>query len=511
MMPAGHTPGHPHLRQLLEGLVASRGLPPLVPSSLAMDSRLVVPGGLFMACAGGQHHGMGFARDAANRRAIAILAEPAGTWDEWALAEAGEVLGIPVIPVPQLSAHAGEIAARFHADPSAAMQVVGITGTNGKTSVSHYLAQALSADRRCGVIGTLGYGLPGALHEASHTTPDAVRLQAELAGLQQDGADSVAMEVSSHALHQHRVAGVRFHAAVFTNLSRDHLDYHGDMAHYGEVKAGLFDCPGLQLAVINVDDDFGRQLAVRAAGRLRVIACRSNSEAPAGIEAVRASDIKTGEDGLRFTLTIDDWQGQVHSPLLGRFNVDNLLLVAGVLYGWGVPLEGIAGRLGRLRTVPGRMEAFSAAGKPRVVVDYAHTPDALEKALQALRPHTGGRLHCLFGCGGERDTGKRPLMGEVAERLADRVTLSDDNPRGEDGSDIVEQILAGMSRPGEVSIERNRAHAIEQAIAAAAPGDLVLVAGKGHEDYQQVGHLRLPFSDAEHVCRALGVTTGGAA
>jgi UDP-N-acetylmuramoyl-L-alanyl-D-glutamate--2,6-diaminopimelate ligase len=442
---------------------------------------------------------------------MAILAEPAGDWNVQALADAARVLGVPVIPVPRLSEHAGEIAARFHGDPTASMDVIGITGTNGKTSVSHFLAQALAADRRCGVIGTLGYGLPGALHAPSHTTPDAVRLQAELADMRQDGADSVAMEVSSHALHQHRVAGVRFHTAVFTNLSRDHLDYHGDMARYGEVKAGLFDRAGLQLAVINTDDEFGRRLAARCAGGLRVIGCSSSGEEPAGSEALRADAIDTSPEGLRFTLNIGGGQARVQSPLLGRFNIDNLLLVAGVLYGWGVALDDIAGRLGELHTVPGRMEAFHADGRPAVVVDYAHTPDALEKVLLALRPHVGGRLHCVFGCGGERDTGKRPLMGEVAERLADRVLLTDDNPRGEDGAGIIEQILAGMSRPGEAGIERNRARAIAQAIAEAGAEDLVLVAGKGHEDYQQVGQLRLPFSDAEHVCRALGIGAGGEA
>jgi UDP-N-acetylmuramoyl-L-alanyl-D-glutamate--2,6-diaminopimelate ligase len=326
-----------------------------------------------------------------------------------------------------------------------------------------------------------------------------------------EGADSVAMEVSSHALHQHRVNGIHFHTAVFTNLSRDHLDYHGDMASYGEVKAGLFDRDGLQLAVINCDDAFGRQLAARCADRLRLIGCASQADLPAGVSGLRADRIVSSHDGLRFTLVSEDGAVEVRSPLLGRFNIDNLLLVAGVLHGWGLSLGEIAERLGRLTTVPGRMEAFHAAGKPRVVIDYAHTPDALEKALLALRPHVDGRLHCVFGCGGERDRGKRPLMAEVAERLADRVLVTDDNPRGEDAGDIVEQMLAGMSRPGAAIIEHNRAHAIARAIREADEQDLVLVAGKGHEAYQQVGHLKLPFSDAEQVRRALEPMAGGGA
>lgn len=509
MMPASKVTARPDLRRLLEGFAAIEGVPPLTPASLTMDSRLIVPGSVFLACAGGNTHGMAFAAEVAAHQAAAILAEPTSDWGEVALAQAARMLGIPVVPVRQLAEHAGEIAARFHGDPSAEMRVIGITGTNGKTSVSQFLAQALSKRCRCGVMGTLGYGLPGAMREASHTTPDAVRLQAELAGMVQEGADSVAMEVSSHALHQHRVAGVHFHTAVFTNLSRDHLDYHGDMASYGEVKAGLFDREGLELAVINADDGFGRELARRCAGRLRVIACGSEVVMPDGVETLLARDVQAGQQGLTFTLVHGDEQVCVRTALLGRFNVDNLLLVAGVMLGWGWPLVAIAERLGQVSTVPGRMQAFSAAARPTVVVDYAHTPDALEKALQALRPHCRGHLYCVFGCGGNRDAGKRPLMGEVAERLADQVIVTDDNPREEDGADIIEQILAGMSRPGEAWVERHRAHAIEQAVAAAGEDDLVLVAGKGHEDYQQVGHLKLPFSDAGQVRRALGLAAGG--
>lgn len=505
MMTASHTAMAPTLQELLGGLALPPSLASLVPDGLTIDSRNVIPGGLFLACAGTRQHGMAFAEHAKAHGASAILAEPAAGWDEDRLLLMGDRLGLPVIAVPRLSARTGAIAARFYGDPSAALSVIGITGTNGKTSVSHFLAAALGDGRRCGVMGTLGYGLPQNLHPASHTTPDAVRIQALLAQLRDQGADSVAMEVSSHALHQHRVAGVHFHTAVFTNLTRDHLDYHGDMASYGEAKAALFEHHGLQLAVVNTDDAFGRELAGRCLGRgVRVIACGHAERAPDGAEPVRAGDIETRPAGLAFRLHVGGQGVPVQSALLGRFNVDNLLLVAGVLHGWDLPASDIAERLATLSTVPGRMQRFGGNGRPVVVVDYAHTPDALQQALDALRPHVAGRLHCVFGCGGERDAGKRPLMGRAAEQHADRVVVTDDNPRGEDGDHIVAEILAGMQRPQAAMVERNRAQAIAETIETAAADDLVLVAGKGHEDCQLVGHLRLPFSDAEQVLKALG-------
>jgi UDP-N-acetylmuramoyl-L-alanyl-D-glutamate--2,6-diaminopimelate ligase len=512
MMAVRQSLPRPDLRQLLDGWLSLPDLPALEPTDITMDSRRVMPGGLFLACAGASHHGMVFAAQAREQGAAAVIAEPTSDWNEDRLLLAADQLGLPVIALPRLSACAGEIAARFYSHPSESMAVIGITGTNGKTSVSHFLAAALADGHLCGVLGTLGYGLPGALHSATHTTPDAVRVHGELATLCEQGADSVAMEVSSHALHQHRVAGVQFHTAVFTNLTRDHLDYHGDMASYGEVKAGLFEHDGLQLAVINSDDAFGRDLAARCRQRgVRVIACGIELAAPSDCEQVRASDIVSHGDGLAFNLQVGGQTVPVGCGLLGRFNVDNLLLVAGVLHGWGLAPSDIARRLAGLRTVPGRMERFGGRGQPTVVVDYAHTPDALTQVLTALRAHVTGRLYCVFGCGGDRDTGKRPLMGQVAERLADRVVVTDDNPRSEDGDAIVAQILAGMSAPHAVRVERNRAQAIAQTIKEAASDDLVLIAGKGHEDYQQVGELRVPFSDVAQVNKALAQDIGGAA
>ncbi len=492
------------LDQLLDGMVAPVAVPSIAPTGVTLDSRAAVAEGVFLACAGITGHGMDHSRQAAEKGVAAILAEPDQRWDERRLLEIGAQLGLPVIAVPHLSSRASEIAARFYDRPSDAVAVIGITGTNGKTSVSHFLAAALADGHVCGILGTLGYGLPGALQTASHTTPDAVRLQGELAALRAAGADCVAMEVSSHALAQHRVGGVRFHTAVFTNLSRDHLDYHGDMRSYGDTKAALFDRPGLQLLVINGDDAFGAELIARHAGQCRVIATGTTNTVQEGVENVTAVDIASLADGLAFTLCIGDDRVPVRSGLLGRFNVDNLLSVAGVLHGWGVDIAEIAARLERLTTVPGRMQRLGGAGKPVVVVDYAHTPDALAQVLTALRPHVVGRLHCVFGCGGDRDTGKRALMGEVAERLADRVTVTDDNPRSEDGDTIVSQVLAGMRCATAAAVIRDRAEAIAEAIAGADTQDLVLIAGKGHEDYQQVGDRRLPFSDIVQVRLALG-------
>jgi UDP-N-acetylmuramoyl-L-alanyl-D-glutamate--2,6-diaminopimelate ligase len=346
--------------------------------------------------------------------------------------------------------------------------------------------------------------LPGALQPASHTTPDAVRLQALLAELQAAGADAVAMEVSSHALHQHRVAAVPFDTAVFTNLSRDHLDYHGDMDAYAEAKAQLFRAAGLRLAVLNTDDAMGRRLAAELRGRVAGVACGEAPETEALAErfvALRA--VATRTDGLVFGFRSSWGEGEVHTPLLGRFNAANLALVLGVLLAWGLEPATVAQRLAGLQAVPGRMQPFGGGARPLVVVDYAHTPDALAQVLESLRAHTERRLHCVFGCGGERDRGKRPLMGAAAERLADRVILTDDNPRGEDGSLIIAEIRAGMRTPDSAAVQRNRALAIRQAIGAAGPGDVVLIAGKGHEAYQQVGDLRLPFSDADQVRQAL--------
>ena len=367
-----------------------------------------------------------------------------------------------------------------------------MTGTNGKTTTTSLLAQALDrGGRRCALIGTLGSGFPGRLDPSLHTTPDAISVHRLMSEFSAAGAEAVCMEVSSHALDQARVAGVAFDVAVFTNLTRDHLDYHGDMAAYAAAKARLFDFPHLDAAVINADDRFGQELIARSRPRTRIVSF--------GFDGgdVHARAVHPSPAGLAIDVCTPTGNAEVRSPLLGRFNAANLLAVLAVLLVLDVPLAEAAAVLAHAQPPAGRMERFGRDDQPMVVVDYAHTPDALEKALIALREHTRGRLLCVFGCGGDRDRGKRPEMGAIAERLADIVILTNDNPRHEEPQSIIEQIAAGMrSTP---TVIPDRTHAIRAALAEARPGDIVLVAGKGHEDYQQIGSERRPYSDRDTV------------
>ncbi|MCR6494831.1 UDP-N-acetylmuramoyl-L-alanyl-D-glutamate--2,6-diaminopimelate ligase [Thermomonas sp. S9] len=389
----------------------------------------------------------------------------------------------------------GALADTFHGHPSAAMATVGVTGTNGKTSTVQLLAQAWTLrGQKAGTLGTLGAGIWPKAVPTGFTTPLVLRLHALLAELRDQGASAVAMEVSSHALDQGRVDGVHFDVAVFTNLTRDHLDYHGDMARYGAAKAKLFDWPGLRAAAVNLDDAFGRELFAAVQGKVRALGFSSRG-APGA--SVRAEELVLDAGGIGFLLHAGGQAHPVRSPLLGRFNVDNLLGVATTLFALDMAPALIAETLSQLLPVDGRMNRLGGApGQPLVVVDYAHTPDALEQALASLRAHAAGRLVCVFGCGGERDTGKRPQMAAIAERLADVVIVTDDNPRGEDGDAIVADILAGFLAPQAVVVQRDRATAIASAIAQAAPGDVVLVAGKGHEPYQEIAGVKHPFEDA---------------
>jgi UDP-N-acetylmuramoyl-L-alanyl-D-glutamate--2,6-diaminopimelate ligase len=404
---------------------------------------------------------------------------------------------LPVTPLPGLRGLAGRLADRFHGEPSHALKVIGVTGTNGKTSVCHFLAQAFDAPgARCGVIGTLGNGLTGALEPATHTTPDALALHAGLARLRDAGATRVALEVSSHALDQERVAGVRFDTAVFTNLTHEHLDYHGDMAGYAAAKRRLFSQPGLRRAALNVDDPQGAAWRAGIDPSIEVLGFGFDAAAE-----LRGSDLRFDADGLTLEVRHGTAHATLRSPLLGRFNASNLLAALAVLRLAGLDLAEAVARLARVRTVPGRMERFARSDGPLAVVDYAHTPDALEAALAALREHCQGRLWCVFGCGGERDAAKRPLMGAAAEAGADRVIVTDDNPRHEDGAAIAAAIVAGLREPARVEVVRDRATAITRALHEAAPEDVVLVAGKGHETVQQIGDEARPFSDRALVRR----------
>lgn len=356
----------------------------------------------------------------------------------------------------------------------------------------------MRAGARCGIIGTLGYGFPGALNHGLHTTPDAVTMQRLLAEFVAAGAAYAAMEVSSHALEQGRVRAVAFAAAVFTNLSRDHLDYHGDMERYAGAKTRLFHSEGLAAAVVNCEDDHGRELIAALAPRMRVVTYGFSRG------DVHARALDCARDGLRLRVLTPGGEVDVAAPLLGRFNAANLLAALAALIALGFDPADAACRLSNVVPVPGRVERFKGAdGRPLVVVDYAHTPDALEQVLRALRPHAAGRLWCVFGCGGDRDRGKRPQMGRIAERLADSVILTDDNPRHEPGDAIVRDIAAGMRAPPRVIRERKAA--IAAALSEAGAEDVVLIAGKGHEDYQQVGDRRLPYSDRETVRILLGL------
>jgi UDP-N-acetylmuramoyl-L-alanyl-D-glutamate--2,6-diaminopimelate ligase len=405
---------------------------------------------------------------------------------------------IPNLGVKALRTVAGEIAAYVAGEPANALWMIGVTGTNGKTSCSHWIAQALNdVGRPTAVIGTLGHGFPGALTGITNTTPDALALHRLLACYRDQQASCVALEVSSHGLTQDRLSGARFDVALFTNLTRDHLDYHGNMDSYGAAKARLFDWPGLQCAVINVDDAFGRGLVAR----LSRSCVKVLTYGLAG-GAISGHRLDLHRFGLDLEIRTPWGGGFVRSPLMGTYNAANLLGVLGVLLASDVPLDKALTALTRLQAVSGRMQALGGGARPLVVVDYAHTPDALEQVLTALRAHGAeGELICVFGCGGERDPGKRPLMGAVASRLADRVVITSDNPRSEDPAAIIAGIAAG-TRPPFV-IESDRARAIATAIMSAAPGDVVLIAGKGHETYQDIAGVRHQFSDVETASKCL--------
>jgi len=473
---------------LAELLPDVAGIPAdLLVGGLVQDSRELRAGDAFIAIGGFGTHGLNFAARARAAGAAAVLFEPPAPADLPAPADA--------IAVPGLRARLGEMADRFHQRVSASMTVVGVTGTNGKTSIVQLLAQAWQLRGvTAATIGTLGAGLHGQVVATGFTTPLVLRLHSLLADMQATGAQAVAMEVSSHALDQGRVDGVHFDVAVFTNLTRDHLDYHGDMAAYGAAKLRLFQWPGLKAAVVNLDDAFGRELhaTLASAGAISVVGLSSRGGAAA---SVRAENLTLDTSGIGFDLLIGDARHPVHSPLLGRFNVDNLLAVAGTLHALGDEPARIADTLGQLQPIHGRMNRLGGDGRPLVVIDYAHTPDALEQALTSLRAHAPQRLVCVFGCGGERDRGKRAQMAAVAQAHADRVIVTDDNPRGEDGDQIVAQILAGFAQPQQVLVQRDRAAAIARAIGEAGPHDIVLVAGKGHESYQEIAGVQYPFDD----------------
>ncbi len=461
---------------------------------LTLDSRKVRPGDLFLAVPGTQQDGRVHIADAVARGAAAVAYEAEGA--AVMTAHSAELVALKGL-AQQLSAIAG----RFYGEPSRGLHLIGITGTNGKTSVSQLLAQALDLlGERCGIVGTLGNGFYGALEQGRHTTPDPIGVQATLADMKNAGARAVAMEVSSHGLHQGRVAALAFDVAVLTNLSRDHLDYHGSMQAYAEAKATLFAWSGLRCRVLNLDDAFGRELAAAEHDSRLISYSLHDAEA-----YLYCRDAQFDEQGVRATLVTPRGEGSLRSSLLGRFNLSNLLAVVGTLLGLDYPLDEILQVLPQLQGPIGRMQRLGGGKQPLVVVDYAHTPDALEKVLEALRPHVKGRLLCLFGCGGDRDNGKRPLMAAVVERLADAVLVTDDNPRTEAPAQIFADIRAGFATPEAVQFVHGRGQAIAQLVGAATADDVLVLAGKGHEDYQEINGVRQPFSDLVEATKALAV------
>ena len=478
-------------------------------ANLRSDSRTVAAGDAFLAYAVRGANNIPHILDAIERGAAAVLSEPEGCA---AATTAGAT--VPVLAIPQLDTLAGPIASGWYGEPSATVQVLGVTGTNGKTSVSHWLAHGLSAlGTPCGLIGTLGSGMPGALVHTGFTTPNAPQLQQELADLLARGARYAAMEVSSHGLEQGRVNGTNFEVALFTNLSQDHLDYHLTFEAYEAAKARLFDWADLRQAVINRDDATGRHFLerMRARGGVRTIAYGVGDAAVAFASDAQlsASAIRATACGTAFTVDGDWGRAEVEVATLGEFNVSNLLAVLGGLLAVDVPFDAALARLAKLQPVLGRMQRIgsrSNQAEPLVVIDYAHTPDALEKTLAALRPtadRRGGQLICVFGCGGDRDAGKRPLMGAIAERLADQVVITSDNPRNEVPSDIIDQIAAGMLDAARARRIEDRAIAILHTVRGAAPEDLILLAGKGHEATQESVGRKRPFSDQDHAQLAL--------
>jgi len=473
------------LGDLIEGIDPKyMGLP---VTGMCIDSRNVREGDLFIACKGFHADGRGFINEAASFGAAAILAEKGDAWlnDQ-------ECQGVPVIVVDELPKKVSELAASFFDNPSLRIPVIGVTGTNGKTSCTQFILQLLIAmQKSAATIGTLGAGIGADLDESVNTTPDPVSIQHLLHNWVNKSVDLVAMEVSSHGLDQSRVEDVYFKAAIFTNLTRDHLDYHGSFEAYGQAKRKLFHREELEAAIINIDDPFSEALITSLYPQTQLYTYSLGNQSA----DIYAEDIVYSANGIECLICSAWGNASLKSHLIGRFNLSNLLGVIAALCSVGHSFERVVASVTKLAPVAGRMERLSTFSDIHVFIDYAHTPDALESALDALKLHCEGKLWCVFGCGGDRDSGKRAIMGAAADRLADHVVVTSDNPRFESPDKIIQQILEGMSNSTAV-VEVDRALAIEYAIVNAEPGDTILIAGKGHEDYQQVGQEKLSFNDA---------------
>lgn len=490
------------LSQLLMGLDVPVTTDAVI-KGLSQDSRQLQAGDLFFAYPGLGSDGRHFIPEAISKGAAAILFEP----DAENSVDLPITTPIPLLPIRHLTAQLGPIAARFYDYPSRYMPVVGITGTNGKTSCTHFLADSLQQlQKPCGVIGTLGNGFYGDLKPGQLTTPDAIELQQLLAGFRDRQAQAVVMEVSSHRLAQQRLNGTEFSVAAFTNLTRDHLDYHGSMEAYAQAKRSFFDLTGVQQAILNADDAYAQQWLTELAEQLPVYAYSLHKPKVAWshIPHVTVKKFNFNRQGLQAEIDTPWGEVFIENPfLMGKFNLSNLLLVLTLLKSLHFSLAEISQVISKLKGVKGRMQALHVAGKPLVVVDYAHTPDALQQVLRALRPHCQGELYCVFGCGGDRDQGKRPIMAKIVEQEADRIILTNDNPRYEDPLQILQDIQHGFTGKKAVYREPDRQRAIAYALATAQPSDVILVAGKGHEAYQLIKGVKYPFDDASEVQRLL--------
>ncbi|PHS71816.1 MAG: UDP-N-acetylmuramoyl-L-alanyl-D-glutamate--2,6-diaminopimelate ligase [Cycloclasticus sp.] len=467
-----------------------------------VDAREVMQNGLFLAVSGSHSHGLSFVDQAIQNGVGAIVYDPAGGGEQLAN-NIAEKCSIKLIPLANLNAHISDIASRFYNQPSSQLPVIGITGTNGKTSVSHFISQAFTDDAAtCGVIGTLGWGLLSNLTSTLNTTPDAASVQRQISCLLNDGVAAIAMEVSSHGLNQARVKAVEFKGAIFTNLNHDHLDYHLTLEAYGQAKLALFKSPSLEFVVLNADDVFSNEIIEVLSPTIEVFSYSRLIDS-LGRSFIMSNEKQTAS-GLSFDVKFDGEFAHIESSLFGRFNIDNLTATMASLVAMGVSFQEAVEKIQQITSVLGRMQKVSLFPTcPTVIVDYAHTPDALKLALSSLREHCSGKLLVVFGCGGNRDAAKRPMMGAIAADMADEVIITNDNPRLENAEDIAAQITADITSSAHVETILDRTQAIQHAIRSANSDDIILVAGKGHETYQLIGDERFIFSDIACVKSAL--------